>query len=39
MVIKFEKKSIKSLKNNLDSIVWEMKKEDDENLNLICNTG
>ena len=39
LVIDFKKKSIKSLENNLNSVLWEMKNEDDGNLNLICNTG
>ena len=34
-----ETNELKVIKQNIDSVLWEMKTENDENLNLICNTG
>ena len=34
-----ETNELKIIEKNLDSVLWEMKKENEENLNLICNTG
>ena len=34
-----ETSELKIIEQNINSVLWEMKDEDDENLNLICNTG
>ena len=34
-----ETNEMKIIEKNLDSVLWEMKNENEENLNLICNTG
>lgn len=34
-----ETNELKIIEKNLDSVLWEMKSENEENLNLICNTG
>ena len=34
-----ETNELKRIEKNLNSVLWEMKNENEENLNLICNTG
>lgn len=34
-----ETNELKIIEENIDSVLWDIKNEDKENLNLICNTG
>ncbi|MDY3343970.1 hypothetical protein PG326_01690 [Riemerella anatipestifer] len=39
LVFDAEKNVLKIVKENIDSVLWEAKNENEENFNLVCNTG